>query len=173
MKIKKAFSAILAAISLFSFGLFSTNIHAEEAEAKPIPDQCKNQSAEEELSMEELKECFKSFKQAYQVMHPEEFEGLNSSYEPQMYEPQMKPASYEPQMKTTGYEPQMKPASYEPQMMKGSGKQSYEPQMMKGKTGQKTYEPQMIKGNGQQPKAADTVATQRSFQSIMNSLLRK
>lgn len=120
MKIKRAVSAIFTTMSLLSFGLVTLSIHAQETEAKAIPDQCKNQSAEEELSMEELKECFKSFKQAYQVMHPEEFENMNSSYEPQMYEPQMKPASYEPQMKPTSYEPQMRSSGYEPQMKTGA-----------------------------------------------------
>lgn len=100
-----------------------------------IPDQCQNPDAEEELELEDLKECLRSYKQAFQLLKPDE-DGIN------YYEPQMRPTnkvSYEPQMRSNGYEPQMKPASYEPQM-RPTNKVSYEPQMRPA-----GYEPQMYK----------------------------
>ena len=99
---------------------------ATASDTHEIPDQCRNPGVEEELELEDLKECFRSYKQAFQLLNPDE-DGINH-YEPQMrtggkisYEPQMKPVSYEPQMRPTNkvsYEPQMRPAGYEPQMYK-------------------------------------------------------
>lgn len=113
---------LCAFVFLFGFG---TSLQASEITLNPIPDHCKNVGVEEELGWEDLKECFKSYKQAFQILNPEQ-DGENNYYEPQMksegYEPQMHPTgkvSYEPQMKPTNkvsYEPQMRPASYEPQM---------------------------------------------------------
>ena len=125
-----AFWAITLMVGLF----YSFPLLARENNPIEIPEQCGIASENDDLSMEDLKECLKIYRQVYEANHPEA-EAKEASSE--SYEPQMKPASYEPQMikgnqgRTRGYEPQMKPASYEPQMMRGNqGRtRSYEPQM--------------------------------------------
>ncbi len=116
---------LCAFVFLLGFGV---SLQANEVTLNPIPDHCKNVGVEEELELEDLKECFRSYKQAFEILNPEQELGENNHYEPQMrsvgYEPQMRPtnkSAYEPQMKPTNkvsYEPQMRPAGYEPQMYK-------------------------------------------------------
>lgn len=106
-----------------------THLKANETNSIEIPEHCGILSAEEDLSIDDLRECFKIYKQAYEAKQSVEAEeNSEKSYEPQMkpaaYEPQMKPAAYEPQMRPTAYEPQMKPAAYEPQMRPAA----YDPQ---------------------------------------------
>ncbi len=115
-------------LGIFSFSIPISNTQADEIK---IPDRC-GLLASEQLNIDELKECLRFYKEAYDASHPEEAENQKR------FENGEEIAGYEPQMMKNnqnirGYEPQMHPASYEPQMKSNNQNiRGYEPQMYKG-----------------------------------------